>query len=90
MSITQRAEQSKRLPHRRSHKVFVVEREGMKFTTGIRRLPDGGLAELFITTSKLGSGVDVVFRDSAILLSFGLSVGVAATIADLAGLECVR
>jgi hypothetical protein len=71
-----------RLKNRRSHEVFAVEHGTMKFTAGIGRFPDGRLAELFITTNKLGTGVDVVLRDSAILLSFALQFG--------AGIQMIR
>jgi hypothetical protein len=64
-----------RLPDRRGHEVFVVEHLGMKFTAGVGRYADGNLAEVFISTSKLGTGVDVVLRDSSILLSLLLQHG---------------
>jgi hypothetical protein len=64
-----------RLANRRAHEVVAFEHGAMKFTAGVGRFPDGKLAELFVTTSKLGTGVDVVLRDSAILLSFALQFG---------------
>jgi len=73
--VSHRADQRKRLPQRRSHEVFAVEQEGMKFTAGIGRFPDGGLAELFVSTEKLGTLFDTVMRDSAIVLSFALQHG---------------
>lgn len=48
-----------RLKNRRSHEVFAVEHGTMKFTAGMGRFPDGRLAELFITTNKLGTGVGI-------------------------------
>src|SRR5450631_3088684 len=64
-----------RLPNRRPHEVFTVEHGTMKFTAGVGRYEDGKLAELFISTNKLGTGVDVVLRDSGILLSLALQFG---------------
>jgi hypothetical protein len=75
MSIPHDADQRKRLPQRRSHEVFAIEHEGMKFTAGIGRFPNGGLAELFVSTEKLGTLFDTVMRDAAILLSFALQYG---------------
>jgi hypothetical protein len=65
-----------RLSNRREHETFRLEHDGMKFSAGIGRFPDGRPAELFVSTDKLGTLFDAVMRDSAILLSFALQHGV--------------
>lgn len=39
---------------------------------------DGRLGEIFLNSTKVGTGVDVAVKDSAILISFALQHGVTA------------
>jgi ribonucleoside-diphosphate reductase alpha chain len=59
----------KLLPHRRHHEVRNLDLNGIRFTIGIGRFPDGALAEVFIDAGKAGSSIDGVARDGAILVS---------------------
>lgn len=65
-----------RLPNRRKHDVAEVEHGGFKLTVGVGRHWDGRLAEVFIDTCKRGTAIDVILRDSAILMSFALQAGI--------------
>ena len=59
-----------------------LEHAGFRFTAGVGRFGDGRLAEVFITSNKTGTALDVVLRNSAILLSFAIQFG--------AGVEAIR
>ena len=58
-----------RLPNRRPLELLDFEHGGFRFTAGIGRFEDGGLAEIFLNCSKVGTPVDVNARDTAILAS---------------------
>jgi hypothetical protein len=65
-----------RLPDRRRHDVVEVEHGGFKLTVGAGRYADGRLGEVFVSTHKGGTAIDIILKDSAILLSFALQAGV--------------
>ena len=68
-----------RLPNRRGHELLDFEHGGIRYTAGIGRFADGGLAEIFLATTKHGSALDVIARDAAVaaslLLQHGCPVG---------------
>jgi ribonucleoside-diphosphate reductase alpha chain len=68
-----------RLPNRRGHELLDFEHGGIRYTAGIGRFADGGLAEIFLATAKQGSALDVIARDAAVaaslLLQHGCPVG---------------
>ena len=64
-----------RLPNRRGHELLTFEHDGIKYTAGVGRFPDGGLAEIFLATAKHGSALDVIARDAAVAASLLLQHG---------------
>jgi ribonucleoside-diphosphate reductase alpha chain len=68
-----------RLPNRRGHELLDFEHGGIRYTAGVGRFVDGGLAEIFLVTAKHGSALDVIARDAAVaaslLLQHGCPVG---------------
>ena len=65
----------KHLPNRRQHEVLDFEHGGIRYTAGAGRFEDGGLAEIFLTTAKQGTAVDVNARDAAVAASLLLQHG---------------
>jgi ribonucleoside-diphosphate reductase alpha chain len=67
-----------RLPNCREHELLTFEHEGIRYTAGVGRFVDGGLAEIFLNTAKNGTALDVNVRDAAVaaslLLQYGCSV----------------
>jgi len=57
------------LPNRRGHELLTFEHEGIRYTAGVGRFADGGLAEIFLATAKHGSALDVIARDAAVAAS---------------------
>jgi ribonucleoside-diphosphate reductase alpha chain len=64
-----------RLPNRCEHELLTFEHEGIRYTAGVGRFEDGRLAEIFLTTAKHGSAVDVNARDAAVAVSLLLQHG---------------
>src|SRR5262252_11163426 len=58
-----------RLPNRRGHELLTFQHEGIRYTAGVGRFADGGLAEIFLSTAKHGTAVDVNARDAAVAAS---------------------
>jgi hypothetical protein len=68
------------LPNRRGHELIEFEHGGIRYTVGIGRFEDGGLAEIFLTTAKHGTAVDVNARDAAVAASLLLQHGCAVDV----------
>src|SRR5215471_13140856 len=64
-----------RLPNRRGHELLTFEHEGVRYTAGVGRFADGGLAEIFLNTTKHGSALDVIACDAAVAASLLLQHG---------------
>ena len=66
-----------RLPNRRAHLLFDFEHGGFSYTAGVGFFDDAGQepAEIFLTTNKQGSLVDINARDAAIAASLLLQHG---------------
>jgi ribonucleoside-diphosphate reductase alpha chain len=64
-----------RLPNRRGHELLDFEHGGIRYTAGVGRFEDGGLAEIFLNTAKHGSALDVIARDAAVAASLLLQHG---------------
>ena len=64
-----------RLPDRRAHELLDFEHGGVRYTAGVGRFNDGGLAEIFLSTAKHGPAVDVTARDAAVAASLLLQHG---------------
>jgi hypothetical protein len=66
------------LPQRRASETFNVahgdQRNAFAVTIGFHR--DGSIGEVFVTGAKIGTSMDAVARDGAILLSLALQHGV--------------
>lgn len=58
-----------RLPDRRLHELFDLEHGGICYVVGVGRFADGTLAEIFLTTSKVGTAAAVSAQDAAIAAS---------------------
>jgi ribonucleoside-diphosphate reductase alpha chain len=64
-----------RLPNRREHELVEFEHAGIQYTAGAGRFDDGGLAEIFLSTAKHGTAVDLNARDAAVAASLLLQHG---------------
>lgn len=64
-----------RLPNRCGHELLDFEHGGIRYTAGAGRFEDGQLAEIFLTTAKHGTAVDVNARDAAVAASLLLQHG---------------
>ena len=56
----------RRLPNRREHELIEHEHAGVWYTAGAGRFDSGGIAEVFLTTAKHGTAVDVNACDAAV------------------------
>jgi hypothetical protein len=65
----------RRLPNRRPHVSFDLEHLGVHYRVGVGYWADGQPAELFLSTAKQGSGLDVSVRDASIAVSLALQHG---------------
>ena len=65
----------RRLSNRREHELIDFEHGGIRYTAGVGRFEDGTLAEIFLTTGKHGTAVDVSARDAAVAASLLLQHG---------------
>lgn len=80
------------LPQRRFAENFEVSFAGVPVSVGFGYYDDGRVGEVFLSTRKAGSPVDIAARDTAILMSLLLQYGCSATIisraltADASGL----
>jgi ribonucleoside-diphosphate reductase alpha chain len=68
----------RRLPDRHGHELLDFEHGGIRYTAGAGRFEDGGVAEIFLTTAKPGTAVDVNARDAAVAASLLLQYGCPA------------
>ena len=66
------------MPDRRGHELLDFEHGGIRYTAGIGRFEDGSLAEVFLSTHKHGTAVDVNARDAAVAASLLLQYGCPA------------
>jgi len=66
-----------RLPNRRASETFEVHSAGLDYRVTVSRYPDGRLAEIFLSSHKMGSHADNAARDSAIMASIALQYGAA-------------
>ena len=51
------------LPNRRAHEVVDVEHDGQRYTLGVGWFDNGNPAEIFLTSTKIGTAADVNARD---------------------------
>src|SRR6516162_6031704 len=65
----------RRLPNRRGHELLDFEHAGIRYTAGVGRFEDGGVAEIFLNAAKHGTAVDVNARDAAVAVSLLLQHG---------------
>ena len=65
----------KRLKDRRPHWLYRFECDGQSYTGGIGRFEDGGIAEIFINGSKVGTAAETNAQDAAIVASLALQHG---------------
>jgi hypothetical protein len=64
------------LAARRSHEAFNFRHWDTEYTVGLGRSPDGAIREVFINGGKIGTQMETLARDSAVLLSIALQYGV--------------
>lgn len=65
-----------RLPNRRAHELINFDHRGYRYTAGVGRFADGRLAEVFLNVSgRVGTEIETVARDAAILASLALQHG---------------
>ncbi len=63
------------LPNRRGHESVTFMHRGMQYTAGIGRFDDGRIAEIFLSSEKVGSNAADLARDAAITASLALQYG---------------
>ena len=73
--MTGPVETRRRLSDRRGHELLSFEHGGIHYTAGVGRFENGDLAEIFLTTAKHGTAVDVNARDAAVAASLLLQHG---------------
>jgi hypothetical protein len=71
MTMTARA----RLPNRRPSETLDFEHGGHWFTLSLSRFPGGCIAELFLSSSLVGSPVEALARDAAVTASLAFQYG---------------
>ncbi|WOJ89860.1 hypothetical protein RZS28_00655 [Methylocapsa polymorpha] len=64
-----------RLPHRRRQESFEFFHAALGFTLGVGRYHDGRVGEIFLSAHKVGSPIEALARDAAIVLSIALQHG---------------
>jgi ribonucleoside-diphosphate reductase alpha chain len=64
-----------RLPNRREHELLSFEHHGISYTAGVGRFENSQLAEIFLSTAKHGTAIDVNARDAAVAASLLLQHG---------------
>jgi len=67
------------LPNRRASITFSFECNRLAYRATISRFENGDLAEIFISNSKAGSDSDSAAKDSAVICSLALQLGVPLT-----------
>jgi hypothetical protein len=65
-----------RLHNRRANETFTIEALGLHYTATVGRFDDGRLAEIFLTSNKVGSAAAAAACDAAVLASIALQHGV--------------
>lgn len=64
------------LPNRRASETVKFIHDGARYQCSSSRFADGRLAEVFISVGKVGSGLNVMGRDLAVVTSLALQYGV--------------
>ena len=64
-----------RLPNRRGHEVLELQHGEIRYVAGLGYFDDGRLGEIFLSSQKIGTSIDVVARDASILASLALQHG---------------
>jgi hypothetical protein len=64
------------LPQRRSCETFDVKHGQQTVTVSTGYYANGQLGEVFVTGHKVGSGMEAIARDAAVLLSIAIQFGV--------------
>ena len=64
-----------RLPNRRLSDRLEFEHQGQRFTAELGLYPDGRPGEVFLSSVKISSPMDIIVRDSAIAASLALQHG---------------
>lgn len=70
----------KELPARRHCESFELEHEGYRWTAQIGRYPDGQVGEVFLTSTKTGSKIEVLVQDTCVAASIALQYGAPVTV----------
>lgn len=66
----------RQLPNRRLSEIHDIEVAGRTYAVGVSFFDDDAIGEVFISGPKVGSEMDAVLADGAILASLGLQYGV--------------
>jgi hypothetical protein len=67
--------QRQRLVNRRPAETFGFRWRGLDYTATTGRFPDGRLAEIFLSGSKLNTDGDAIARDGGVVVSIALQFG---------------
>lgn len=63
------------LPPRRRCENFDFDIGGVHYTAGLGFYDDGRLGEIFLTGPKAGTGVEIIAKDAAVMVSIALQYG---------------
>jgi hypothetical protein len=66
-----------RLPNRRPNQSFSFEHDCHRYDVTVGMFGDGRLAKIFIGSGKVGTAIEAIARDGAILISLLLQYGCA-------------
>jgi hypothetical protein len=64
------------LPNRRAAETFEVKHARQSVTVTAGYYADGALGEVFVTAPKVGSNLEAIARDAAVMLSIAVQFGV--------------
>jgi hypothetical protein len=64
-----------RLRNRRRSESLDFEHAGHRFMLGLSRFPDGGVAEIFLSSALVGSPMEALARDAAVTASLAFQYG---------------
>jgi hypothetical protein len=64
------------LPNRRRHETMPLVHAGQRFYLSVSRYHDGRPAEIFLSSRHVGSPIEAIARDAAVLVSIALQFGV--------------
>jgi hypothetical protein len=72
MSMSMNMNMRRTLPLRRGNETFELVHNGTRVAVTVGRYPDGSIGEVFLNCAKVGSSMEAMGRDAAVLLSIAI------------------